>query len=82
MRIISRLFVCLVGIGVLSGCASTPNEPEASATGSVEQKPKFPKDDLGREVNLQAPAKRVVSVGPGATETIFALGAGDKQKAG
>ena len=35
-----------------------------------------PVDDLGRPVPLAAPAKRVVCIGPGATETIFALGAG------
>jgi len=35
-----------------------------------------PVDDLGRSVPLSHPAKRVVCIGPGATETIFALGAG------
>ncbi len=35
----------------------------------------FPADDLGRPVNLKAPAKRVVVIGPGAVETMFVLGA-------
>lgn len=34
-----------------------------------------PKDDLGREIALKAPAKRVIVIGPGAIETVFALGA-------
>jgi iron complex transport system substrate-binding protein len=33
---------------------------------------------LNREIALKAPAKRVVVIGPGAAETIFALGAGSK----
>lgn len=38
--------------------------------------PVFPRDDLGREVALQAPARRVIVIGPGAIETVFALGLG------
>lgn len=34
-------------------------------------------DDLGREVCLEAPAKRIVALSPGATELAFAAGAGD-----
>lgn len=63
---------------LLSGCArekpvaSTPVAPQTIQT------QKFPRDDLGREIKLQKPAKRVVCIGPGATETIFALGAGSQ----
>ena len=35
------------------------------------------RDDLGREVTLAAPARRVVSLVPSLTETLFALGRGD-----
>ncbi len=35
-------------------------------------------DDIGREVVLTAPAKRVVSLAPHLTETLFALGVGDQ----
>lgn len=34
-------------------------------------------DGMGREVTLQAPPERIVSLAPSATETLFALGAGD-----
>ncbi len=44
----------------------------------IGQTSTFPTDDLGRAVALKQPARRVVCIGPGATETIFALGAGDK----
>lgn len=33
-------------------------------------------DDLGRRVTLAAPAKRIVSLAPSITETLFAIGAG------
>ncbi|KMQ73111.1 ABC-type Fe3+-hydroxamate transport system, periplasmic component [Marinobacter subterrani] len=35
------------------------------------------KDALSREMCLQAPAKRIVSLSPGATELLFSAGAGD-----
>ncbi len=35
-------------------------------------------DDLGREVTLEAPAARVVSMAPSNTELLFAVGAGDQ----
>ncbi|MCB0118927.1 MAG: cobalamin-binding protein [Anaerolineales bacterium] len=35
-------------------------------------------DGLGREVNLAAPAQRVVSLAPSNTEILFAIGAGDQ----
>jgi len=34
-------------------------------------------DDLGRTVSLPAPARRVVSLAPSITESLFAIGAGD-----
>ena len=39
---------------------------------------KLPPDDLGREIKLPSPPRRIVSLAPGVTETIFALGAGDR----
>lgn len=35
-------------------------------------------DDFGGQVNLPAPASRIVSLSPGATEMLFAAGAGDQ----
>ncbi len=36
------------------------------------------KDDSGREVRLKAPAKRIVTLAPHATEMLYAAGAGDR----
>jgi iron complex transport system substrate-binding protein len=35
-------------------------------------------DDTGRRVSLEAPARRIVSLAPHATELLFAAGAGEK----
>ena len=45
--------------------------PQASAQISA-------KDDLGRTIVLFSPARRVVSLAPSITETLFAIGAGDQ----
>ena len=36
----------------------------------------MPRDDLGREISLSAPAERVAIIGPGAIESAYAMGAG------
>lgn len=38
-------------------------------------------DDLGRNVCLQQPAQRIIALSPGATELVFAAGAGEKMVA-
>ena len=59
---------------LLAGCnAPQQSVPPPAATVQGAQ---FPNDDLDRPVNLSAPAKRVIVIGPGAVETMFALGAG------
>ncbi|CUS95693.1 hypothetical protein JGI7_02282, partial [Candidatus Kryptonium thompsonii] len=35
-------------------------------------------DDLGREIELDSPAQRIVSLAPSITETLFFLGVGDR----
>jgi ABC-type Fe3+-hydroxamate transport system substrate-binding protein len=70
-------FRCLAATLALaaSGCTRGPR----TAPAPLQTIAKFvsPSDDLNRPVNLKAPAKRVIVIGPGALETIFALGAGD-----
>ena len=69
---IHKLALALAAL-LLAGCsAPKPATPPTPAT------VQFPADDLGRPVNLKAPAERVVAIGPGAVETLFAIGAGDK----
>lgn len=52
---------------------SSPTSPPVAVPSTI-----LPKDDLGREIKLAAAPRRVVSLAPGVTETIYALGAGDK----
>ena len=58
---------------LLAGCAA-PTKPTPPVA-KVAQSAAFPTDDLGRVVALKAPARRVITLAPGATETVFALGA-------
>jgi iron complex transport system substrate-binding protein len=48
------------------------------AAGPVSAAPVKAVDDGGRAVGLSAPAKRIVSLAPHATEMVFAAGAGDR----
>lgn len=72
---ISRFLCCVfVSLVLLSGCTRDPNatvthgQKQPAIKGVV-----FPADDLGRPIALKQPAKRVVVIGPGAVETMFAL---------
>ena len=45
---------------------------------SVEIVPKVLLDDLGREVTLNGPAQRIVTLGPSSLESLFSIGAGSQ----
>jgi iron complex transport system substrate-binding protein len=64
------LFVGLLLALTLAACA--PGGPSNAPAGLTLT------DGLGREVKLESPAQRVVSLAPSNTEILFALGAGDK----
>ncbi len=61
---------------LLGGCRSAGGgrTPASSATPHVLSAT----DDLGKTVALARPARRIVSLSPAATETLFAIGVGDK----
>jgi len=64
-----------------AGCSreappAAPPTPTPAVRPAKNYKP--PRDDLGREVKLIAPPQRIVVIGPGATETIYALGQGER----
>jgi len=61
---------------LLAGCANqqTPIPPTAEPTAV----PLVFSDGLGRNVSLQAPARRVVSLAPSISESLFAVGAGEQ----
>jgi len=64
------LFITLLVALTLTACA--PAVPSNNAAGLTLT------DGLGREVQLESAAQRVVSLAPSNTEILFALGAGDK----
>lgn len=71
MNHLQKLARALPIFAVLAGCA-----PKTAAPPAIPQTvAPFPSDDLGRTVALKAPAQRVIVIGPGAIETVYALGA-------
>lgn len=76
MRISYRLatWVCLSASLIVSGFVGCKTkEAEVKVPGL-----RIVQDDLGRSVRLPQEVKRVVSLAPSLTESIFAVGAGDK----
>jgi iron complex transport system substrate-binding protein len=65
------LFVMLLAALTLAACA--PAVPSGNEAAGITLT-----DGLGREVQLESAAQRVVSLAPSNTEILFALGAGDK----
>lgn len=78
------LFLLLVGLAtilVIAGCGPGTNPPVETATTAAAESPSTPieiVDGLGRQVRLEAPAQRVVSMAPSNTEILFAIGAGER----
>ncbi|MBA4156197.1 MAG: cobalamin-binding protein [Gemmatimonadetes bacterium] len=60
----------------LAGCGSP--EGRTARDGAAADSAVTVTDDAGRTVTLPRPARRVVALIPSATETLFALGAGDR----
>jgi iron complex transport system substrate-binding protein len=65
------------GSGTTAASTSASPSPAAAAAGPITAT-----DDSGRQVTLQSPALRAVSIAPANTEIAFAIGAGDKVVAG
>jgi iron complex transport system substrate-binding protein len=75
-----RVLFLLCAVFFSSGCNATP--PDANVESPVAPRISSPRvlarDDLGREIRLAQTPQRVVVIGPGATEILFALGAGKR----
>jgi iron complex transport system substrate-binding protein len=69
--------VCAGFAGVAAEVAQATPKPTPAA--SAPPSPRIAiVDDIGARVALTAPARRIVSLSPGATELLFAAGAGDR----
>ena len=74
----------LCALAVILFCASDllraqttpPGQANGDATKSAA--PLIVKDDVGRTVEVPQPLKRIISLAPSVTETIYALGAQDR----
>lgn len=71
------LIVFLSWYGPFSVCAHLGCAPH-SADPLASRFPLTVQDDLGRSFRFAAPPRRIVSLTPGYTETLFALGVGDR----
>lgn len=69
-----RRVVSFIPLLFLAGCQS-PAQKASTSTALPSQSVGLERDDLGREIALKGTAKRVIVIGPGAVETVFALGA-------
>jgi iron complex transport system substrate-binding protein len=71
-----RIASVLIAPLVLSGAATPQAMPLEDRTGSMSHIEV--KDETGRTVVIPQPIRRIVSLAPSVTETLFALGAGDR----
>lgn len=70
------LFVWGIAPFVLIGAAGAQAMPQENQTASPSRIEV--KDETGRTVTIPQPVRRIVSLAPSVTETLFALGAGDR----
>lgn len=69
-----RLLLLALPALLLCGCSG----PEKRAAAPAPGYPLYFSDDAGRVVTLPGPPQRIISLAPAHTETLFALGAGDR----
>lgn len=67
-----KFLIMILLIGLMSACSPQAAEAPAADT------PLTFTDGLGREIALDGPAQRIVSLAPSNTEILFAVGAGDR----
>jgi iron complex transport system substrate-binding protein len=81
-RVISASALCALA-AIVTGAQTVPPPAQSSTTlaNSADTKtapPLIVKDDKGRQVEVSQPLKRIISLAPSVTETIYALGAQDR----
>jgi iron complex transport system substrate-binding protein len=72
-RLIAIVFLLLA-----AGCSRPAGEPDREEVPPDGPFPITVRDDLGRTVTVAGPPSRIVSLAPGITETLFAVGAGPR----
>lgn len=75
-KIFTGLFVLSIVVVALAACAPTPVPTPVPPTAAPAAFPLTLTDDAGRSVTLKAAPKRIVSLAPSNTETVYALGKG------
>lgn len=71
-------FALLLGGAVTYGAAPPQQSTSQQSSDAVAPSTILVVDDVGRQITVPQPVRRIVSIAPSATETIFALGAGDR----
>lgn len=75
--LISTLILLAFSLLILTACAA-PSAPAPTSTPGPLQTGLIVTDDLGREIELNNSAERIVALGPSVVESLFAIGAGDR----
>ena len=75
-RVHSAVFVVLA----VFACAAAPSHAQSATRSSDAEPPAFREvvDELGRTIRIPQPVRRIVSLSPSSTETIYALGLQDR----
>jgi len=71
-----RIGCVMIAPLVLCGAARPQSMPKENVTGSASRIEV--KDETGRVIRIPQPVRRIVSLAPSVTETLFALGLGDR----
>ncbi|MEQ8174722.1 MAG: cobalamin-binding protein [Syntrophomonadaceae bacterium] len=72
------VIIALCLFGLISGCRGGAGQTQAPAASNNNSFPVKVTDDRGRQVDIAAKPLRLVSLVPGFTETLFAMGLGDR----
>jgi cobalamin transport system substrate-binding protein len=72
----SRLHSAAFAVLAVLTCAAAPSHAQSATHSSDAEPPVFRKvvDELGRTIRIPQPVRRIVSLSPSSTETIYALG--------
>lgn len=81
LSLLSAILTVPPGVPSVPGVPGIPGVPISPPPAAAQAAFAFPltvTDDAGASTTFWAPPRRIVSLSPGHTETIFALGAGDR----